>query len=220
MHSAEGRVQGVRYLLPSIQRLRDKFERAAVATELAHQLGIDKVYLLEQVRGMGGDRREEAARVPSADIAATERLLLRSLLVSDETRQAVLPQLDLEQLPVAVSTKNILQALKSSRDGFDYGAVEARLEESDRRLLTSLIFADEGGNDQQQSTDGPEAEAAQAHACLEKLYADGAERGRAAMKQRIREAEQRGDVGEAIELSRQLAEMESRGQYRRRRSVE
>jgi hypothetical protein len=126
----------------------------------------------------------------------------------------------LEHLPVASSTRNILHALTASGDVFDYGAVEARLEESDRRLLTSLVFADEGGNEQQQSTGGPEAEVAQAEACLRKLYADGAERGRAAMKQQIREAEQRGDIGQAMELSRQLSEMESQSRYRRRRGVE
>ncbi len=42
MRSAEGRVDAFKAILPAVEQVHDRIERAAIATEIAEQLGVDR----------------------------------------------------------------------------------------------------------------------------------------------------------------------------------
>ena len=56
MNSSEGRIAGLQFLLPSIQRVSDKLERATIAEEVASYLGVDRGLVLEQFRKIATER--------------------------------------------------------------------------------------------------------------------------------------------------------------------
>ncbi|MEZ5398461.1 MAG: DNA primase [Bryobacteraceae bacterium] len=218
MRDAEGKVEAVRFLLPSIQRLRDKYERAAVATELAHQLGIDKALLLDQVRGTA--RREEP-RPRGPELPATERLLIRELVSNAEARRQLLGRIGSADLDLTDGARAILRAIAAAGDiaggQFDYDAVSARLGETERALLTTLVFADEGTNGDHSARYEGSSGIEQAAACVEALEKAGMDSRITELKKNIKEAEQGGNFEEAIRLSEQLRQTEGQRKHQRRR---
>ena len=213
VRSAEGKVEAVRFVLPSIQKLHDKFERAAVATELAHQLGIDKGLMLEQVRGLGGEKRP-AAKIATPEIPPAERLLLKHMLTSEPGRREGLKALAEIQFTEPPATKKILDAMMTMGDGYSFEGLEARLDDKEKTLLSSLIFADEGTQEQSANDD---ASVAQVRECLNQLTSANEQIAVTEFKRRIAEAEREGRMGHALELSAQLQSLE--GTRRRRRKL-
>jgi DNA primase len=224
MRDAEGKVEAVRFLLPSIQRLRDKYERAAVATELALQLGVDKSLLLERVKGVGAPSREPS-KPRGPELPANEKLLIRELVANPEARRNLLPRVNDPELWLTDFSRNVFRAMAAAGDlpggAFDFDAVSGRLAENERGLLTALIFADEGTKGEAQSQNPDASGIEQAEACLHAIQAAGVASRLAELKKTIREAEQGGRWEEAIRLSEQLRQMENqRGHQRRRRVIE
>src|SRR5579863_5542304 len=94
MHSAEGRLAAFKFLLPAVQKISDKLERAAVADDLASYIGVDKGLVLEQFKKSATDRTApSAATPPKVSIPAMERILLSALLSGEEARAEILPQI-------------------------------------------------------------------------------------------------------------------------------
>ena len=54
MRSADGRMDAFKFLLPSVQKIGDKLERAAVASDLASYLGVDRRAGAGAVQESGG----------------------------------------------------------------------------------------------------------------------------------------------------------------------
>jgi DNA primase len=204
--SAEGRVQAFKFLLPTIQKLSDKLERAATADDLAGYLGVDRGLVLDQLKKSAASRapvpKGMAARI---ELPRAERLLLDCLVRSGEARKAALPRLlGREFLEPPMST-GIWRAMAAVAEPFDWAAVEGRLDDRDRALLTGVVFADEGtGEPDHQSQDGV---LAQAMGCVEALESTDLAARCQALKLRIAAAERSGDLKEAMELSRELARM-------------
>lgn len=215
--SAEGRVDALKFLLPSIQRLPDKFERIAVANDLAHALGLDAGMILEQFRKSAAERSAPGkVRVEETEIPTVERLLLRSLLGSEGARMAAGPLLREVHLGEATVTRAILQSVASMGDQYSLDHLMGRLEEKDRNILARLLFADEGSQeaaDEQVLTD-------QAVECVRRLESAGRETAYAALKARIAAAEKAGNLSEALALSEQLARTGQGGRRRRGTGVE
>jgi DNA primase len=221
MRSGEGRVAAFKFLLPAIQRLPDKIERAAVANDVASQLGVDKGLVLEQFRRQATDRAKAPMRAPRLEIPASEKLLLRCLLESADARRQALPLWQEKELAVAGDTSAILEAMCAVGEDFSYDRLEGRLAESGRALLASLVFADTGVNNQEEEG-GVETEhaAAQALDCLRVIEAAGREAGRIALKAQIAAAEKEGKLEEALRLSKQLESLSGAGRRRRQPVVE
>ncbi len=55
--AAEGRMDAFKFLLPAVQKIQDKLERAAVASDVAAYLGVDPGLVLDQFRSVGRNRR-------------------------------------------------------------------------------------------------------------------------------------------------------------------
>jgi len=204
MRSAEGRAAAFeKFLLPAVQRISNKIERAGVANDIAGYLGVEADLVLEQFRKAAAGRRETPITAPAPALRPIEGLLLKALLDSAEVRRDVLPRLKAKHALDRFSAPKVFEimiALEQSQPGFTYADVEARLEPRERALLEAAIFADEASEE----TSSMEV----AHACLRKLESVDRETRRAALRARIREAERRGDLAAALELTDELRHMD------------
>ncbi|MEP7367060.1 MAG: toprim domain-containing protein, partial [Acidobacteriota bacterium] len=197
MRSSEGRMAGLQFLMPAIQRIPDKLERAAIAEDVAGYLGVERSLVLDQFRKMAVTRTaERTAPAPASNIPPNERLLLRCLIHSAEARDQLSERLAglVDEQPLEAAA--IFRAILATGEPFDYAAFESRLNDSDRTLLARLTFADEIENE--------EFTLSQAQACLSRMEASGRESRLTQLKARIREAEREGRLDEAMELMTEL----------------
>ena len=199
MRTVEGRMQALQVLLPAIQRINDKLERVATANDVAAYLGVETGLVLENFRKAAATRRENPAIVPDTGLPPVEKLLLASLLASPEAQQEVLPRL--HSLPAwgEFRSRKILQAMLAMQDSGSsvrFAELEARLDDADKVLMTSLVFADE--TDEGAALD-------QARSCLRTIEASGRLSTVAALKARVKEAEREGNLAEALRLAEEVS---------------
>ncbi len=198
MRAAEGRVAGFQFLLPAIQRIPDKIERAAVANDVAAYLGVEPGLVLDQFRKAAAERKEKSIPAPRAEMPAREKILLRCLVESAEARAAVLPRLS-PPLLEKMAARKILEAILVLGDRFQFAALDARLADADKDLLAGLLLVDELGEEQ--------ISVNQAIACLDRLEEEHRAAARAALKADVRAAEQAGDFQQAIRLTLELEQL-------------
>ena len=209
MRSAEGRMDAFKFLLPSVQKISDKLERAAIANDVAGYLGVDPGIVLDQFRRAAEDRRPPAPRSESRPSApALERMLVNALIASEEARAQVLPRLE-DTLTADFATREILEALRRLTEAgaaVTFSALDGRLAGGPAQaLLHDIAAADE-------MSDGAVA-LDQAQACLRRLELDFKKRQVDQLRARVKTAEREGRAEEALgwmaELSR--LERETRG---------
>ena len=205
VRSPDGRVAALRFLMPSINLLPDKIQRAALTNDLADHLGVDRGLVLEQLRRAAVDRRPPppASSSGPGDASPGEKLLLRLLTESEEARREMLPGVVEIAGREGLPTKAILEAVvavASSGEPFQYAAVEGRLGEKDREFLSRIIFETDS---QPCSLD----DGRQAYAALRKM---GWEREYRSVRRRIAQAEKSGDRRAALELLQTKADLERR----------
>ena len=220
MRSAEGRAEAVRELLPSIRALPDKFERAAVAAELAHDLSIDKGLLLEQVKNAPASSQAPKPARPRVDLPPAERVLLHHLVHSPEARREALPRLeDLLTRPGCdrLASHAILSALARLGADFAYESLQDRLSDRDKSLLASLVFADETSKVSEADED---SSVAQVMECLDRLEQDLDRLAIDQIKARIKTAEESGKIQDALQLSEELQNLTRRDGRRRARPLQ
>lgn len=206
LKTPEGRTGAFQFLLPVIHRLPDKVERLAVAEDMAETLSIPKGMVLDEFKRSAAERKTARPQARAELPDPSELLLLSGLLASAEIRSEVGPELAQMDLPALLKTGRLVETiLKMSGAGetLTFAAVSARLEEQDKRLLGSLLEADEI------LRDAPNV--AQAVEIVRKLTGMRAQSEREALKRRIKEAERSGDLARALELTAALRELERRG---------
>ena len=80
---ADGRMDAFKFLLPAVQKITDKLERAAVASDLAGYLGVEPDWCWSNSRKPASGSRRAARlsskRAPASGIPALERILLNAL---------------------------------------------------------------------------------------------------------------------------------------------
>lgn len=203
MRTSEGRVAGLKFLLPAVQRIADKLERATVANDLANYLGIETGLVLEHFRRAAAERREKTLPDAIVEVKPVERILLNAVLSSADIRRSILPRLKRTPQLDQFRTVRIFQALIAMEESgapFRVADVQARLGEPDQDLFATLLFADMG--DDEQSTGGD------AEACLRELERAALEARRTALKSRIKEAERAGMLEEALRCTQELGRLE------------
>ena len=199
MRTAEGRMAGLKFLLPAIQKIGDKLERAAVANDVAGYLGVDAGLVLEQFRRSATQRRASAAKPEVEPLPALEQMLLNALLKNREARAQVLPKLKGMRAVEGFRTRRIFQTLVQLSEGEDdwgYPALEARLENPDKTLLASIVFADQ--------MEEQDVSLKQALACLRALKAKEHGARLSELRARAKAAERAGDLEEALRLVEEL----------------
>lgn len=210
MSSAEGRMTGFQnVLLPAIRRISDRLERATVAAEVAEYLGIDKNMVLREFRRTPGMSNGPAVeqKVPTASPSHTERILLRSLVSSEDCREVLLPCLEASQTARRFTIWPIIQILaEMARDGEElaYGEIENRVAEPDRDLLSAAFFADS-------FEEVFSREQALAYARV--LEYGDREATINGLRAQVKQAERSGDTAGALNLMQQLNSVE-KGQKR------
>lgn len=201
VRTPEGTAQAFQFLLPAIQRVPDEIKRAAIAAEVASYLGVSPGLVLENFRRAAA-RRGSALRPVEETPHFTERHLLPLLIRDAEARRQLAPALaglpSLRRFASWPVFEQIL-ALAEADAEFDYGALRARLKESDQTRLDRMILADE-----------PEVSLEQAWECVRALERRERESEVAELKKRIREAAAGGRLEEAMELTHQLGRLQSR----------
>jgi DNA primase len=217
MRGADGRMDAFKFLLPVVQKISDKLERAAVASDLAGYLGVEPGLVLEQFKRAATDRHapgQIASRhgsshasssssngTPRVQLPAVERILLNALLSSEDTRQRILPQLPSELTAGFVSLE-VIDALRQMAEAgpVNFAALDGRLSAPGRALLHDIVAADEISDD---------AEClAQAEACLQGLRTSFQRRRMEEVRTRIRTAEREGNPEEALHWMVELQRVE------------
>jgi DNA primase len=199
MHTAEGRMEGFKWLLPVIRRISDKIERAAVADEVAEYLGVERTLILDEFRRGAPSRQKEIQVSPLSQVPKAERILLRSVVTEPSVRQVLLTRVRDLQVVTRFKTHKILEAvwkLYDSQPDFSFAELEGRLEEQDRRLLAEAVFADNSGEELFTQD--------QAVSYLRVLEKEEKQAGVTELQSRLREAQRDGDLQTAIGLAEQI----------------
>jgi DNA primase len=206
--SAEGRMDAFKFLLPTVQKISDRLERAAVANDLAGYLGVDAGLVLDQFKKAAADRRTPSpVAQPRSTVPALESMLLNALLAHPQTREEILPQLD-QSFIDGFATREIFEALKAlvnSGDPVSFSALDERLSAPAQSLLHQIVSADE-------ILDGdriPEVALEQARNCLRKLEAERRKHYLADLKAKVVAALRDGRVEEARALAIELMNAEN-----------
>jgi DNA primase len=193
--TSESRVAIFQFLLPAIQGLPDKLERAAVANDVAGYLGIERGLVLENFRKMAVDRQEKEIRRAREPLPDTDRILLGLMLTDAAALAELLPQL--YELP-AVRTSparriyDALFAVASSGGPVTYSQLHGRLEEEDRERLSETLFRE-----------GVTASLHDGLACLDTMRRTFFNSERDRIKALIRDAERSGNLQRALGLMTQ-----------------
>jgi DNA primase len=207
MKSPEGRVDAFKFLLPAVQKLPDKLERAAVANDLASYLGVDASLVLEQFKKAGPDRQARPAPASRpVSIPALERILLCALVSSEQVRERFLDRLTSELTSGFVMRENF-EALRqmaadqgSAGGAVAFGMLEGRLSPQGQTLLHEAFVADE--------TVEESVFLEQAEACLRRLESDAKRRVVDELRAAVKLAEREGRLEDAIRLMAELLKRE------------
>lgn len=200
--TAEGRTQALGFLLPAIQRIPDRIERAGVANDLADYLGVERGLVLDQFKKAALDKREHALPPRNSPVQSVERILLSAILLHPELRKELIPALAGMDAIRRFRSRSIFEtifSLYSLDPEFAYSDLDARLDDNGRDLLSRLVFADE-----QHEADDLEQVQKDVLACLATLKKGEREARIAELRIGIKSAFEGGDQETAIQLDEEL----------------
>ena len=206
MHSAEGRIDAFKFLLPSIQQVNDRMERSIIATEVADYLKVDIEMVREQFRRSRTTSGQSKKRDVSSPIPPNEKLLLTCFLSSIESRETIIHYLRQMNILHLTETKLIFEAvLRMEQEGraFSMEGLLESLEPRLRHLVSHLSFAEFGIREE----DAPH----QTLHCLAELERLSARNEIAELRRRVREQEQAGNFEEAMRLTIELNRVSAAG---------
>jgi DNA primase len=203
VHSSEGVVAVLKFLLPAVQRIPDRLERLAVVHDLAGYIGVSDGAVLESFRKSAADRQEKTIERPREAVRADERGLLAAVLAEGGGRDALLGDLAGLEILNRLVTRRIFQTvlgMATAGETVGFEALNARLEEGDQSLLAEVLFSEEA--EQHEIT--PEY----GRHCLESMKRSEEQFRRAQLKARVKEAERAGDMAEALRLAAELQRLD------------
>jgi DNA primase len=204
MSSAEGRFEGFQtMLLPAIRRISDRLERAAVATEVADYLSIDRNVVLNEFRRVPAVREQATTPGKTDQVPKSERILLRSVFSDTEVRQMLMPAIQASNAARRFVIWPILEVLieiNEMGEEVSFGTVESRLNESMQTLLSLVLFADT--NEEIFSLE-------QASAYVRLLESGDRKLQVEFLRTRLKEAERNGNTSEAFQLIEELNALQS-----------
>jgi DNA primase len=214
VHTSEGVVSVLQFLLPQVQRISDRLERLDVARDVADYIGVKSGIVLDSFRNSVADRQERNIQLPQTSIKPEQRHLIVVLLSNAEGHEQLIEDLAQIETLDRLDMRRILQAIiavHASGGRVTFDAVAARLEDNDRRILAELLFAEDPAAEEFGIEWGRK--------CIERLR-DGDVRQRyMQLKTRINELERAGKLDEAMRLMQELGILD-RGNSASRRRVQ
>jgi DNA primase len=199
MHTAEGRVDAFKLILPAVEQVHDRIERAAIATEIAEQLGVDREIVRQALRQKPGSQTSQRPREVVSAAPPNEKLLIACMLSSADARAVVRHYLSESDSLERLELKTIFQAILSSDTPdhpFSLDRVMDSLDAHLQRIVTEIGFAESGMTEDH----APE----QALHCLKLLEAKSVQAKCQDLKKRIRKLELQQNFGEALRLMDEL----------------
>jgi DNA primase len=201
IHTSEGVVAVLQFLLPAVQRISDPLERSAIAGDVANYVGVDRGMVLDSFKKAATNRGEKELPRPRLEIRPDERVLLNALVGGDpEIRHEVVDALKPIEAIGRFPSRRIFQAiftLHESGARFSFDEVHARVEESDQNLLAEAVLNEDRI-----------AERDEVLAAIASVRRSEVEDQRRQMKHRIRDAERSGSWEEALRLTAELQNLE------------
>jgi hypothetical protein len=179
--------------------VHDRVERSAIANEMAEYLNVDRDVIRQSMRRTAASPRTVPAQEISSAIPPNEKLLIACFLLSAEARDTIEHYLSGRGMLHALETRAIFQAalaLASGGNAFSLETLAAQLDPRAQRILTEMSFSDVGVS--------PESAEQQALHCLRALEAKSISLECEALRRRIRESEQSGNLPEALRLTDEL----------------
>jgi DNA primase len=214
VHTSEGVVSVLQFLLPAVQRISDRLERSAIANDVASYIGVQPSMVLDSFRKSAADRQEKYVELPKAAVRPDERGLISVFLSNAEGRDRLVEDLMRVETLDRLDTRRILQAIiavHSAGGRVTFDAVSARLEENDQRILAEILFAEDPAVEEFGIEWGRK--------CIERLLGAGERQRYMQLKARINELERAGKLDEAMRLMQELGILE-RGNSALRRKVQ
>lgn len=200
VRSAEGRVDAFRSVLPAIQQVSDAVERAAVATEIADLLRVDRALIAENLRPAPRAVIREKPPSLSAAIPPNEKLLVACLIANEQARAAINHYLRNSNILHLLELRAVFEAsldLEASGTPFSFEALNSRLEPRLQNVLARITFSDLPAQEEENA-------AGQVLHSLRALETASTSAARDGLRRRIRELEDQGDVAEALRLTHEL----------------
>src|SRR6266849_3936715 len=148
LSTAEGKLRAVNFLLPYVQKIRNRLLRSEWATRIAQQLRLEEPVLRAALSRAAAERRSEVKTQPELMGRAAkpvERRLIRMLAEGEGFRTELAQQLQQGQLYHGLETEKIFTALiVASLSGEPVQPTElaASLEERDRKMFYEILFED------------------------------------------------------------------------------
>ena len=196
--SVEGRLDALKSILPVVQYLDDRLERAAIAAAVAEELGIERSIAAQALRPAS----QAAAKRPApstSNIPANEKLLIACMITSEEARKAVVHYLKNSSAPPTFELREIFEAavdMEASGTPFTFEALSSRLPAREKEILTQIACADLGIEE--------ENAAEQVSHCLKALEMKSMQAACDDLRRRIRGLEEQGKFSEALRLAQEL----------------
>jgi DNA primase len=200
VHTSEGVVAVLQFLLPAVQRISDPLERSAIAGDVAGYIGVDRGMVLDSFRKAAANRQEKALERPKAALRPDERMLLNALLTDPDIRDEVVAALKPIEAIGRFASRRIFQAIFTLHEAggrISFEEVHARVEEADQNLLAEAVLHEDAYASRE--------EVMAAIGSMER--SDGEDRRRQ-IKQRIKESERAGNWEEALRLTAELQDVE------------
>ena len=207
LRTTEGKVAVLKYLVPAVQRIPDKWERMQIAIDVAGYVGVDQAnqgMVLDAFKKSVADRKE-TMRQPAEVVRADEEGLLHVLLSDIEGRDALVTELEKIEILQRVAMRRIFQAVLAVYAAglpLTYDAVNSRLEDADQNLLAATLLSPDA--------DKHDFTLEYAMQCVDSLRRSNDLQQRQEMKTRIKEAERTGNLAEALRLAGELQKSERR----------
>ena len=161
VRGAEGKVSGVKFLLPYIHRIPSRIVRDELAGEIAQKLGIDSAVLRQELKHAAATRSSSAVKAtPEAQVTDAERLLIRALASASEmqaseehlsardgaeeefdpARQARFA-LRNDKLHLGLASESLIETLLNHTCQAD--VMELPFSEADRNLLAAILLKED-----------------------------------------------------------------------------
>ena len=207
VHTSEGVVAVLQFLLPAVQRISDPLERSAIAGDVASYIGVERGMVLDSFRKSAANRQERTMERPKTLLRHDERMLLNALVTDPEIRDEVVPALKPLEAIGRFSSRRIFPVIFTLHDSggkFSFNEVHARLDEADQNLLAEAVL--------NQDAYAAREEVMAAIASIER--SEGEEQRRQ-IKLRIKDAERSGAWQDALRLTAELQDLDRRGRVRR-----
>ncbi len=203
VHTTEGLIAVLRFLMPAVERIPDRLERMAVANDVAGYIGVERGMVLDSFRKAAASRREDRITIATEPVRADEKGLLSVLLSDVAERERLIAPLAGVGVVERLATRRIFQTIMAAHaagSAITFDAIIARLEQPDQNLLAGLALSEDA--------EASEVSLEFGEQCLASLLRSEERERLGRLKARIRDAERSGNIEEALRLAGDLHDLE------------